>query len=53
MVIWKRMKRSFFEPEAEAGAWILMRIGRTIDSKTRVANRECANERSAWANRSG
>ncbi len=45
MVRWERMKTEFFERETEAGAWPLMRADRTIQSKTRTANRECANER--------
>jgi hypothetical protein len=36
----------------DEGAWRLMKVSRAIDSKTRAANRECANERSACANSS-
>ncbi len=41
----------FFKQETEAGAWRLMRAGRTIHNRTRAANRECANERSACTHR--
>ena len=35
----------FFERDTEEGAWPLMRVGRTIHSRTEAANRERANER--------
>jgi hypothetical protein len=44
------MRVPFFKQENEEAAWHLMSVSRTIDNRTRAANRECANERSACAN---
>ncbi len=52
MVIWERMKTPCFERETGEGAWPLMKVSRTIHSRTEAANREYANERSACANSS-
>jgi len=42
---WERMKTEFFERETKEGAWPLMKVSRTIQSRTGAANRERTDER--------